>query len=134
VKKHAKRRRKRTSGQANELPFFNFYPGDWLASGTRAVFTPEQRGAFFDLLCHEWMQPDCMLPTDEAVLAAYSGLGDRFAAVGRTVVERAFNKKGERLFNKRLMEMRRIAEGRVRQAVIAGKRSGEVRAKAKKKP
>lgn len=75
-----------------------------------------------------------MLPNDDRILAAYSGLSEeRWLDIGRTVVERAFNAKGQRLFNKRLLKERRIAEGRSRQAARAGKKSGEVRAKAKKK-
>lgn len=130
MKRHGK---KRGGGQANELPYFNFYPGDWLGSATRAVLSVEQQGAFMNLLSHSWMQPDGMLPSDERQLAAFSGLGDRFAEVGRTVVERTFAKKGDRLFNRRLMKVRKEVLRRVRAAIKAGKLSGEARAKAKKK-
>ncbi len=126
------RRRTRTH-RANGLPWFAAHASDWLSSGTRAQLTVEQRGAFWDLLFHEWLEPDCMLPSDEKVLAAYSGLGERWPAVGRTVVELAFHEKRGRLFNARLMKERKKAEGRSRQASQAGKKSGEVRAKSKKK-
>jgi uncharacterized protein YdaU (DUF1376 family) len=125
--------RRKPSYRSNGLPFFPAYASDWLSSGTRPRLTVEQRGAFWDLLFHAWLQPDGMLPNDEQVLAAYSGLGDRWREVGRTVVELAFQQKGERLFNKRLMKERAIVLARSRQAQKAGQRSGEVRAKRKKK-
>lgn len=96
--------------------------------------TPEMRGAFWDLIFRAWLEPDGMLPNDETVLAAYSGLGgDRWAAVGRTVVQLAFKRKGERLFNRRLMKERQLAIRKSKLAQKAGWRSGETRAKRKKK-
>jgi len=89
------------------------------------------------LLSHAWMDPNCSIPNDDRILAALCGLPEaRWTDIGRTVVERAFNAtrgNSERLFNARLLKERRIAEGRSRQAKKAGKRSGEVRAKGKKK-
>lgn len=119
--------------RSNGFPFFPMFPGDWLSSGTRARLTVEQRGAFWDLCFHAWLEEDCMLPDDDKVLAVYSGLGDRWPTVGRTVVELAFQKRRKRWFNKRLMKERQIAEGKSKQAADAGKKSGEARAKTKKK-
>lgn len=125
---------RRRSGSSTAYPFFPAYASDWLSSGTRAQLNTEQRGIFWELCFHAWLEEDCMLPNDDRILAAYSGLSEeRWLDIGRTVVERAFNAKGQRLFNKRLLKERRIAEGRSRQAARAGKKSGEVRAKAKKK-
>lgn len=118
----------RRTHRANGMPYFPAYAADWLASGTRARLTPEQRGAFWDLIFHAWLEPDGMLPDDDQVLKAYSGLGDRWEEVGRTVVERAFNEKGGRLFNRRLTKERQALLAKRRQAAKAGKKSGEARA------
>lgn len=134
MKRGAGARFRRRSGSTTAFPFFPAYAADWLSSGTRAQLTTEQAGVFWDLCFHAWLEEDCGLPTDERILAAYVRLSDdRWAEVGRTVVERAFTQRGQRLFNKRLLKERRIAEGRSKQAAIAGKKSGEARAKAKKK-
>lgn len=128
------RKFRRRSGSTIAYPFFPAYAADWLSSGTRAQLDTEQRGVFWELIFHAWLEEDCGLPTDDRILAAYSGLDDaRWKEIGRTVVERAFVQKRDRLFNKRLLKERRIAEGRSRQASRAGRKSGEVRAKAKKK-
>jgi uncharacterized protein YdaU (DUF1376 family) len=93
---------RRRSGSTIAYPFFPAYASDWLSSGTRAQLSTEQRGVFWELIFHAWLNEDCMLPDDDRILAAYSGLEDeRWAEIGRTVVERAFNKKGQRQFNKR---------------------------------
>lgn len=139
------KRIRRRSGSTIAFPFFPAYPADWLSSGTRAQLTTEQVGIFWELCFHAWLEEDCGLPNDERTLAAYARLTqERWDEVGRPVIELAFNvssngrstpvaQKRERLFNKRLLKERRIAEGRSRQASRAGRKSGEVRAKAKKK-
>lgn len=125
---------RRASGTSVPFPFFPVYPADWLSSGTRAMLTTEQRGIFWELAFHAWLAPDCMLPEDDETLAAYAGVSlERWSNIGRTVVQRAFTKRGQRLFNKRLLAERKIAVTRYRQLKRAGKASGEARAKTKKK-
>jgi uncharacterized protein YdaU (DUF1376 family) len=72
---------------AKRLPYFPFYPNDWLASATVQVMTAAQRGAFIQLLAHAWNQPGCLLRDDDAHLSALSGLGDEWATTGRFVRE-----------------------------------------------
>jgi uncharacterized protein YdaU (DUF1376 family) len=91
--------------------------------------TPEQRGAFWDLIFYEWSSPDCLLPNDPAVLAAYSGLGARWSDVGESMVALAFRKRGEKLYNARLMKERKDVEDRSLKARKAGVKSGSVRRK-----
>jgi len=49
--------------------------------------TPEQRGAFIQLLCDAWADPSepCTLPDDDAELAILSGLGERWETAGAKV-------------------------------------------------
>lgn len=56
-----------------KLPHFDFYPGDWI-SDTRHL-TYEERGAYFDLLCHMWVRGhDCTLPADDRFIAGLLGV------------------------------------------------------------
>lgn len=50
------------------LPYFNFYPKDWLADTGHLTY--EQRGVFHDLLCHMWLREEqCSLPDDDLFVA-----------------------------------------------------------------
>jgi uncharacterized protein YdaU (DUF1376 family) len=56
------------------LPYFAFYPADWLSS-PRIMCTPlAQQAAYLRLLCACWLSGDCSLPDDDTHLAALSGL------------------------------------------------------------
>lgn len=48
-----------------KLPFFEFYPTDWLSSTRVRLLSLEQRGAFLELLCHAWNYPGTVLPDPE---------------------------------------------------------------------
>lgn len=63
------------------FPWFPTYVQDWLA----IPGTPELKGALMNLRCFAWQQdPPCTVPDDDGVLAAITGLHDRWAAVGTT--------------------------------------------------
>lgn len=51
------------------IPYFAFYPKDWLADTGHLSY--EERGVYFDLLCHMWVRADasCSLPADDQFLA-----------------------------------------------------------------
>lgn len=121
------RGRKKKPQRGNGFPYFRAWAGDWLSSSTRARLTPEQRGAFWDLIFYEWNSPDCLLPADPLVLAAYSGLGDRWADVGAPMLAIAFKKRGEKFYNARLMKERKYVEARSLKASKAGVKSGLAR-------
>jgi hypothetical protein len=74
-----------------ELPFpaMPFYVRDWLAGRAVRTMTPEQRGAFIQLLCDAWADPiaPCSLSDDDAELAVLSGLFTRWADAGAKVRE-----------------------------------------------
>lgn len=72
---------------AADLHYFPMLPADWLSGVATMQMTPEQRGAFIDLLCVSWMAKDvpCSLPNDDKVLASLSRLGRRWKTVGGTV-------------------------------------------------
>jgi hypothetical protein len=45
---------------------------DWLSSPTVRLMTMAERGAYWQILCYAWNEPDCSLPGDDAELALLS--------------------------------------------------------------
>lgn len=88
-----------------KAPAFLFYPGDWLSSTSIALMTPAEEGAYIRLLCHEWNDPDCSLPSDDESLAALSRLGASWAKSGPKIM-RNFQLIEGRYVNLRLAEER----------------------------
>ena len=115
---------------AKKRPAFQFYASDWLGSTKRAMMTPAQRGAYIDLLCHQWNDPDCSLPDDDATLAVLSGLDEGWLNGGCTLLRKCFpvaSGKPGRLANPRLIEVRADADEWSRKSREGGIKSGEVR-------
>lgn len=77
--------------------WFPFYPNDFLASGTVKLMTTEEIGAYILLLCYEWQDPKCTLPSDDESIRNLSGLAGNLERV-----KSCFNMKRGRLINKRL--------------------------------
>ncbi len=121
---------RRGTEMARKRPAFQFYASDWLGSTKHAMMSPAQRGAYIDLLCHQWNDPDCTIPDDDDVLAVLSGLGEGWLNGGCELLRQCFpvasNRPG-RLANLRLLEVRATADEWSRKSREGGKRSGEVR-------
>lgn len=107
-------------------PAFQFYPKDWLSSRNVRRMTPEQRGGYWELLAHAWLDDGCSLPDDDNELAFLSGLGDRWPECSENI-RRCFEKKGNKLYNTRLLQEADKQEAYRKQCSDAGKRSAEVR-------
>ncbi len=72
--------------RVDHLSYFPFFASDWLTGQATTRMTPEQKGAFVDLLAHAWIaKPPCTLENDDAVLAKLSGLGPRWKRTGALV-------------------------------------------------
>ncbi len=115
---------------AKKRPAFQFYASDWLGSNKHAMMTPAQRGAYIDLLCYQWNDPDCTLPDDDQLLATMSGLGEGWFNGGSALLRLCFppaEGKAGRVANPRLLEVKADADEWSRKSAIGGKRSGEVR-------
>lgn len=52
-----------------KYPYFSFYPIDYLNNIKVKQLTHEQRGIYFDILCHMWLMDDCMLPDDDQFIS-----------------------------------------------------------------
>ena len=94
-------------------PSFQFYPRDFLSSRAVCLMTPEARGGYITLLCHAWMcdEPG-VLEDDDSMLAALSGLGDRWPACAASI-RRAFrctSREGRKVMLQERMQAERKAQ------------------------
>jgi uncharacterized protein YdaU (DUF1376 family) len=73
-----------------KIPYFPFYPDDWLSSSRIDTMTADQERGYFRLLCRSWGMPGCTLPDDNGHLSRWSLLSDANAlrTVMRTFFER----------------------------------------------
>ena len=111
-------------------PAFQFYASDWLGSTKRAMMTPAQRGAYIDLLCHQWGDETCSLPDDDELLAGLSGLGEAWGKGGYKMVRPCFPPHPTlegRIANPRLLEIRAEREEWVEKSRLGGLKSAEKR-------
>jgi|CXWL01.1.fsa_nt_gi uncharacterized protein YdaU (DUF1376 family) len=102
--------------------WFPLYANDFLASNKVSLMTTEEVGSYFILLCREWADPLCRLPSDEASLQRMG----RFTGE-MTRIRACFTEKDGFLYNERLYaewnKTHEIAEVRAR----AGKKGMEKR-------
>ncbi len=66
-----------------------------------AIMTNEQFGAYVMLLCRAWNEPDCGLPADDDILAAWSRAGSRWNEIKARVLA-CWHQEDGRLYNERL--------------------------------
>jgi len=80
-----------------KIPYFPFYPDDWLSSSRIDLLTADQERGYFRLLCRSWNMPDCILPDNEKLLLKWSRM--QSADDLRTLCER-FAEGMEPLFDR----------------------------------
>lgn len=118
-----------------DLYYFPVMPGDWLAGEATSAMTPAQEGAFFRLLCRQWMSKGvpCSLPNDDAQLAHLSRLGADWPTVGAFVRAQFEEVKGDptRIRNPKLWGIWREKQASHKRRVSAGSVGGKATAKAK---
>lgn len=91
---------------ADRLPWFKFFPMDWVSSETMERFSVEQEGAYLRLLCRQWMAKDGYLTGDEQILEQWSGLNSRWRTAGRPIIKTCFVRRPDkRLANMKLREL-----------------------------
>lgn len=113
-----------------DAPYFSFWAKDWLTGEGTRLMTPEQKGAFIDLLSHAWLSTSepCTLPGDDASLARLSGLGRRWLKVGAPVLAEFEPTGSGRLRNDKLFRVWTEMEERHERRVQAGTRGGRPKA------
>ena len=93
------------SGSSGTPPAFQFYAGDFMR--TVIAWSPEQRGCYISLLCHQWTEGS--IPSDEASQARICGLnGGRIADALAVPLAKFDPVEGDpsRMVNRRLERVR----------------------------
>lgn len=109
------------------LPYFKFYPGDWLSDGAVRTMSPEARGVYWDLLAIAWQEGG--IPADPTPLASWLGLTPRrFARIWAEVAPLWESTGNGRLVNPRLERERLAVEASHRAKVKAGRKGGKAKA------
>jgi len=84
------------------LPYFPFYPNDWVGSLRVDQLTATEERGYFRLLCSAWALPDCTLPADEKSLLRWSKIEDPKEL--RNVLKQFFDKTKDGWRNEKLYE------------------------------
>lgn len=109
-----------------DLPYFPFYPADWVSSPRIMCLTLAQQGAYIRLLCALWMSKDCSLPDDSSKLSMITGLPvDEVPCLG-PFIGPCKGKSGF-ITNDRLMKEWEKAHWISDARAKAGRKSGKVR-------
>ena len=86
---------------SNSKPmWFKFYPQAWLSDSTVCAMSPEERGGYFQLLCHQAVSGP--LPENDNALARLSGLHERWESCGGVIKSRFVTDIDGNLINKKL--------------------------------
>lgn len=111
---------------AEKLPYFKFYPADFMGSGKVQMMGPVERGIYISLLCQEWQEGP--LPDNPTILARVASATPDQMEEAWPLVRRCFstNEDGE-LIHPRLEEEREAALDRRRKAQKAARASARVR-------
>lgn len=113
---------------ANSLPYFNFYPADFLLDERVEMMTPAQVGCYILLLSRSWISSEPgYIPTDPERQARLLRLSRQdWDAIKGPVLE-CFKSDGDRLYQARLLEeynkAREAHEARVRGGLSKSGRS-----------
>lgn len=111
-------------------PAFQFYPSDWLGSRSVRLMDAEQRGWYIQLLAESWeSDTQATLPNDDALLRVLAGMNTRSTGVDERweFVKKQFKKRGQIVYNERLMdEVAKQEENREKKRK-AGEASAEAR-------
>jgi len=118
---------------AQKLPWFPFYPADFLGAEKVQLMTNEQVGMYVKLLCYQWMEGSIPVKSSSAIAVLRLGWGDEtemrdFNSVLETCFVKHPTEKG-RLINKRLDEIRREQEDISLKKQEAGRRGGMAKAR-----
>jgi uncharacterized protein YdaU (DUF1376 family) len=110
-------------------PSFPWYASDWLGSTKRAMLSPAQRGAYIDLLSHQWGDATCSLPDDDEALEALSGMGEGWLKGASICLRQCFPKHPTlqgRIANPRLLEIRAERDEWLAKSAKGGRKSQRV--------
>lgn len=107
-------------------PCFQFYPSAWLSSRRVLLMTPEEKGAYMQLLCHCWVAGS--IPKDPQACAVLIGKGGSttLATVVQVMFQPHPNDPSELVHDR--LEQERAKQARWREkSAEGGKKSSEMR-------
>lgn len=113
------------SGRRPKSPAFQFYPADYLSSRTIRRLTLEQRGAWLELICSEWL--DGPLENDPVELARIIGVSAKEFRRIWPGLDRCFDLENGRLVNPRLEREREAQEANRERWQRLGKAGNDAR-------
>ena len=97
------------------LPYFKFYPADFMGSGKVQIMHPAKKGVYVSLLCYEWQEGP--LPDDPGRLARIAGASPREMKEAWPSVRACFSvDENGRLYHPRLERERQDAMSRSKSA------------------
>ncbi len=85
----------------SKIPYFPFYPDDYLSSPKVLKMSDAQQGIYVRLLCLSWKYPNCKLPSDQESLMRLCPRS-RWKNI-KYVVQECFMIDGDLTYNLRLM-------------------------------
>lgn len=109
-----------------KLPYFPFYPADWLSSPNVMCASLEEQGAYIRLLCACWLSPNCSIPNDNKKLSILSGLPEHMLTFVHIMFTKHPSLDGA-LTNKRLLDEWVKATRVSLKRAKAGEKSGKSR-------
>lgn len=118
----------------SKYPWFPMFASDWLGSTSHALMSPEERGAYMDLLCHQWGAENCCLPDDDGILEALGGLPNGYFKGTSRVLRDCFPNHpliGGMVANRKLLALWEGREEQRRKSSEGGKKSAQLRKEAK---
>jgi uncharacterized protein YdaU (DUF1376 family) len=102
------------------LPWFPFYTLDFIGDYRVSLMTFEERGAYITLLCHAWRDDPQGSLSSQAIATLLAPLSE----ASRDVVLACFELRGERYFQKRMVEEAAKITARSDALRAAGSRGG----------
>lgn len=111
------------------LPYFPFYPQDWLSDPDVGAMTHAQRGVYIDLLARMWVAGHgrCDLPDDNAAIARLLGMPTREWVRIRPALESVLLIQEGRISNPKLTSLFEKAEQLSQTNSANGSRGGRPR-------
>jgi len=119
---------------ALSLPFFKFFPNDWLTSEKIGLMTNEMAGAYMHLLAKCWTHETCTLPTDPDTLRHLVQWKNTEEAFLPVLACFPILRNGKRRTNPRLYREWQEACARTEERQQSGAKGAKTRWKAERKP
>lgn len=110
------------------IPYFSFYPQEWLADPKVAQLNYEEKGVYFDLLCRMWTYADgsCSLPSDDQFLCRMLRMRpakwEKIKGILIEGIAPVFTVQEGRLLNKRLSKEFAIAKEKSKKNFASAKK------------